>query len=84
MANRSFENVAKFKYFGTVVTRTKIWFMWKIKSRLNSDNACYNSFQNLLSSRLLYKYLKIKVHRTTILPVAFYGCETWFLTLREE
>jgi hypothetical protein len=25
----------------------------------------------------------IRVHRTIILPVALYGCETWSLTLRE-
>ena len=40
--------------------------------------------QNLLSSRLLSKNLKIKVYRTIILPVVLYGCETWSLTLREE
>jgi len=28
--------------------------------------------------------LKIKIYRTIILPVVFYGCETWSLTLREE
>ena len=26
----------------------------------------------------------IKIHRTIILPVVLYGCETWSLTLREE
>ena len=40
--------------------------------------------QNLLSSRLLSKNLKIKIYRTIILPVVLYGCETWSLTLREE
>ena len=40
--------------------------------------------QNLLSSSLLSKDTKIKVHRTIILPVVLYGCETWSLTLREE
>ena len=40
--------------------------------------------QNLLSSRLLSKNLKINIHRTIILPVVLYGCETWSLTLREE
>jgi len=39
--------------------------------------------QNLLSSRLLSKNLKIKIYRTVILPVVLYGCETW-LTLRGE
>jgi len=56
----------------------------EIKSRLRSGNACYHSAQNLLSSRLLSKNLKIKRYRTIILPVVSYGCETWSLTLREE
>jgi hypothetical protein len=40
--------------------------------------------QNLLSSKLLSKNLKINICRTTVLPVVLYGCETWSLTLREE
>jgi len=40
--------------------------------------------QNLLSSRLLSKNLKIKIYRTIILSVVLYGCETWSLILREE
>jgi hypothetical protein len=40
--------------------------------------------QNLLSSRLLSKNIKVKIHNTIILPVVLYGCETWSLTLREE
>jgi hypothetical protein len=56
----------------------------EIKNRLNSGNACYHSVQNLLSSRLISKNLKIKIYKTVILPVVLYGCETWSLTLREE
>jgi len=37
-----------------------------------------------LSSSLLSKNGKFKIHRTTILPVVFYGCKTWSLTTREE
>jgi len=40
--------------------------------------------QNLLSSSLVSKNLKIKIYRTIILPVFLYGCETWSLTVREE
>ena len=40
--------------------------------------------QNLLSSCSLSRTLKIKIYRTTILPVVLYGCETWSLILREE
>jgi hypothetical protein len=39
--------------------------------------------QNLLSSRLVSKNTKIRVYRTIILPVVFYGYETWSVTLRE-
>ena len=56
----------------------------EIKSRLKVGNACYYSVQNLLSSSLLSKKLKIKIYRTIILPVALNGCENWSLTLREE
>jgi hypothetical protein len=52
--------------------------------RLNSSNACYHSVLNLLSSSLLSKNLKTRIHKTIILPVVLYGCETWSLTLREE
>ena len=55
-----------------------------MKSRLKSGNACYHSVQNLLSSSLLFKNLKIKISRTIILPIVLYGCETWSLTLRGE
>jgi hypothetical protein len=40
--------------------------------------------QNILSANLLSKNIQSKIHRTTILPVVLYGCETWVLTLREE
>jgi hypothetical protein len=40
--------------------------------------------QNLLSSRLLSRNLKIKIYRTIILPIVLYGCDTLSLTLREE
>jgi hypothetical protein len=51
---------------------------------LNSGNAWYYSVQNLLSSHLISKNLKVKIHKTVILPLVLYGCETWSLTLREE
>jgi hypothetical protein len=56
----------------------------EIKSRLNSGNACYNSVQSLLSSRLLPRNLKVKIYKTIVLSVVLYGCGTWSVTLREE
>ena len=79
----SFESVEDFKYLGTILTNCNS-IQEEIRSRLKSGNACYHSVQNLLSSSLLSKYLKIKIYRTIILPVVLNGCETWLLTLREE
>ena len=71
----------EFKYLGTTLTHQNS-IAEEIKSRLRSGNACVHSVQNLLSSRLLSKNLKIKT--ILILPVILYGRETWPLTLREE
>jgi hypothetical protein len=40
--------------------------------------------QNLLSSRLLSKNVKVRIYKTIILPVVLYGCETRSLTVKEE
>jgi len=80
--NSCIERVEEFKYLGTTLTHQNS-IQEEIKSRLKLGNACYYSVQNLLSSSLLYKNLKIKIYRTIILPVVLYGCETWSLTLRE-
>ena len=73
--NSSIERLEEFKYLVTTLTDQNS-IQEEIKSRLKSGNACYYSVQNLLSSRLLSKNLKIKIYRTIILPVVLYGCET--------
>jgi hypothetical protein len=75
--------MSQFKYLGMTVTNQNL-IKEEIKRRLNSGNACYHSFQNVLSFRLLSKNLKLGIYKTIILPVILYGCETWSLTLRKE
>jgi len=71
--NSSFKRVEEFKYLETALTNQNS-IQEEIKSRLNLGNACYHLVQNLLSSSLASKNLKIKIYRTIILPVVLYGC----------
>jgi hypothetical protein len=75
IANESFENVAKFKYLSATLTNQKD-IRDEIKNRLNSGNACCHSVQNLLSSLLISKNLKIKIYKTN-----FAGCAVWVRNL---
>ena len=58
-------------------------FMKKLRADRNQGMhftiPCSISYSSLLS-----KNVKIKIHRTIILPVVLYGCETWSLTLTEK
>ena len=80
IGNSCFERVEELKCLAT----EQNCIQEELKNRLKSGNVCYHLVQNLLSSSLLSKTIKIKIHRTVILLVVLYGCETWSLTLREE
>jgi len=73
--NKCFERVEQFKYLGKTVMNQNSTEE-EIKCSLKSGNACCYSVQNLLSSSLLSKNIKIKIYRTIILPVVLYGCDT--------
>jgi hypothetical protein len=53
----------------------------EMKSRLDLNNAATIKFRIVC---FLHESMKIKMYKTIILPVVLYGCETSFLTLREE
>jgi len=81
--NSSFEREEHFGYLKTTLTNQN-FIQEDIKSRSKSGNACFYSAQNLLSSILLSKSVKIKIYISIILHVVFYGFETWSLTLKED
>ena len=65
--NLSFVKMEKFKYLGVTVTNTND-IREEIKRRINMGNVCYYSLEKILSSRLLFKKLKVNTYRTIILP----------------
>jgi hypothetical protein len=58
-----YQTMEQFKYLDTTITNQNS-IHEEIKSRLKSGNVCYHSVQNLLSSSLLSKNVKIKIYRT--------------------
>jgi len=72
--DKSFERVEQFIYLGTTLMNQNS-IQEEFMSRLKLGNACYHSFQILLSFSMLSKNIKIKVYRTIILPVVLYGYE---------
>ena len=73
----------QFRCFGTTLTNPNS-IHEEIKSTLKSDNACYHTVYNLMSSSLLSKNINIMIYTAVILPAVLYGCETWFFALMEE
>jgi hypothetical protein len=61
-----------FRYVGTNLTKQN-GIQDEIRSSLQSGNACCHSLQNLLSSSLTPKNIKIKIYRNTVLSIFCVG-----------
>ena len=83
ISNKSFETAEQFKCLRTMRTNQDS-IHEVIKSRFKPGNAYSHSVQNLLSSSLLSKNVKPKIHKTVMLSIVLYVCEVWPLSLRVE
>jgi hypothetical protein len=76
-------SIEQFKYLGTTL-KNRNSIQKEINSRLKSGNACYHTVQNILSSVLLSKNVKIKIHKLYFFLLFFFsGFENWSLTSTE-
>jgi hypothetical protein len=73
VGNRLSEIVSDLKYFGSTVINQNL-IQEEIKRRLNSGNAYYHSVQNLLSSCLLSKNVKIRIFKTNFVCGSVWLC----------
>ena len=65
IGNKSFERAEHFNYLGTSLMNQNS-FHEEIKCRLQSGNTCYYLVQNLSSSSLLSKNIKVQIYGTII------------------
>ena len=70
IGGNSFEKVKTFKYLGSLLSNQN-YIQEEIKFRLKAGNSCYYSCLLDFS-----KNLKIKIFKTTILPIVLWGYET--------
>jgi hypothetical protein len=47
-------------------------------------NACYHAVQNIFVFPSSTRIVNIRIHKTIILSVVLYGCESWSVSLKEE
>jgi hypothetical protein len=66
--NSPLARMEEFKYLGTILINQNS-LQEEIKSKLKSGIACYHLVQNLLSSTLLSKNIRLKIYRIIIWPV---------------
>jgi len=85
-----FNVISSFNFYNTPLCKVtrKILLMLLLLQKLLLLLLLLSSWTAVIFEKVkvaqLSKNLKIMIYRTIILPVDFYGCETWSLTLREE
>jgi len=70
--NKRFGNMVKFKYLGRILANQN-YSHDEVNSSLKSGNACCHSVQDILSSSLALKNVKIEIY----IIIIFFCCFMW-------
>jgi hypothetical protein len=79
----TYEGVAKFIYFGTLISNDNS-IEKEIQKHILAGNRTYFATISLFRSRLLSRATKILLHKTLIGPVVSYGAEAWTMDNDKE
>jgi hypothetical protein len=79
----TYEGVAEFIYFGTLISNDNS-VEKEIQRRILTSSRTYFAAISLFRSRLLSRATKILLYKTLIRPVVLYGAEAWTMTKKEE
>ena len=74
IADGNLETVKEFIYLGSAIT-TKNYVSLQINRRITLANRCYYSLNVQLSSRDLFRMIKLILYKMLIVPVLLYGAE---------
>ena len=83
LGNFLLEEVDTFRYLGSIVSSDNT-MDHEIAARISAASKCSWALKDLLHSKLLSRATKLDLYRTSIRPVATYGCEAWALTQEQE
>jgi hypothetical protein len=75
----TYEGVAEFIYFGTLISNDNS-VEKEIQKRILAGNRTYFAAISLFRSRLLSRANKILLYKTPVRPVVSYGAEAWTIT----
>ena len=76
MKNEGIEDVDKFTYPGTLITKEG-GTSEEIKIRLHKARAAFNQLKQIWKSNIYSRNTKIKIYNTNVKPVFLYGSECW-------
>jgi hypothetical protein len=76
--NLHIEQVQQYKYLGSIINESNSIEV-DIKERIAVGIKAYYTNQKFFKSRLVTKYLKLKLYRTVIRQIVTYTSETWVL-----